>query len=186
MNALDRRVKRFRKHVYILMNLLLLILIIFKLKCNKLILKKIIILNASYVGLHTFSLCPESPNPDPERRTPHFWGGSVTPASKKLIGQWNLCQQHFFLLHQSTEQGWLQHGAGPALYFRRPWANLAPRPLFLEVGLRHLLFIGKHHRVCKTGVEPPLAGCHHAPLPPGPMPVHIPGPLTLCIFFFFN
>jgi hypothetical protein len=31
--------------------------------------------------------------------------------------------------------------------------------------------IGKHHGVCETGVEPPPAGCHHAPLPPGPMPV---------------
>jgi hypothetical protein len=37
------------------------------------------ILNASYVCLHSFSLRRESPDPDPGRRTPHFWGGSVTP-----------------------------------------------------------------------------------------------------------
>jgi hypothetical protein len=72
VNALDCRVKRFRKHVYLLKNLLLLILVIFKLKCNKLILKEIIILNASYVGLHAFSLRRESLDPDPERWTPHF------------------------------------------------------------------------------------------------------------------
>jgi hypothetical protein len=36
------------------------------------------VLNASYVCLHAFSLRRESPDPDPERRTPHFWGGSVT------------------------------------------------------------------------------------------------------------
>jgi hypothetical protein len=57
---------------YLLKNLLLLILVIFKLKCNKLILKKIMILNASYVCLHAFTLCRESPNPDLGRWTPHF------------------------------------------------------------------------------------------------------------------
>jgi hypothetical protein len=36
------------------------------------------ILNASYVYLHAFSLHRESPDPDPGRRTPHFWGSSVT------------------------------------------------------------------------------------------------------------
>jgi hypothetical protein len=36
------------------------------------------ILNASFVCLHAFSLRRESPDPDPRRRTPHFWGGSVT------------------------------------------------------------------------------------------------------------
>jgi hypothetical protein len=46
---------------YLLKNILLLILIIFKLKCNKLILKKIMVLNASYVCLHAFSLRRESP-----------------------------------------------------------------------------------------------------------------------------
>jgi hypothetical protein len=37
------------------------------------------ILNASYVCLHAFSIRRESPDPDLERRTPHFWGGSITP-----------------------------------------------------------------------------------------------------------
>jgi hypothetical protein len=36
------------------------------------------VLNALFVCLHAFSLRRESPDPDPERRTPHFWGGSVT------------------------------------------------------------------------------------------------------------
>jgi hypothetical protein len=63
---------------YLLKNLLLLIIVIFKLKCNNLIFNKIMILNASYVCLHAFSLRRESPNPDPGRWTPHFWGGSVT------------------------------------------------------------------------------------------------------------
>jgi hypothetical protein len=63
---------------YLLKNLLLLILVIFKLKCNNLILKEIMVLNASYVCLHAFSLRRESPDLDPERWTSHFWGGSVT------------------------------------------------------------------------------------------------------------
>jgi hypothetical protein len=63
---------------YLLKNLLLLIMIIFKLKCNKLIFSEIMILNASYVCLHAFLLRRESPDLDPVRRTPHFWGGSVT------------------------------------------------------------------------------------------------------------
>jgi hypothetical protein len=61
-----------------LKNLLLLIMVIFKLKCNNLIFNEIIVLNALYVCLHAFSLHRESPDPDPGRRTPHFWGGSVT------------------------------------------------------------------------------------------------------------
>jgi hypothetical protein len=64
---------------YLLKNLLLLILVIFQLKCNNLILNGIIVLNASYVCLHAFSLHRESPNLDPGRWTPHFRGGSVTP-----------------------------------------------------------------------------------------------------------
>jgi hypothetical protein len=64
--------------LYLLKNLLLLIIVIFKLKCNNLIFNEIMILNVSYVCLHAFSLRRESPDPDPERRTPHFWGGSVT------------------------------------------------------------------------------------------------------------
>jgi hypothetical protein len=63
---------------YLLKHLLLLILIIFKLKCNNLILNEIIVLNTSYVCLHAFLLRQESPDLDPRWWTPHFWGGSVT------------------------------------------------------------------------------------------------------------
>jgi hypothetical protein len=63
---------------YLLKNLLLLILIIFKLKCSNLIFNKIMVLNASYVCLHAFSFYRESLDPDLGRRTPHFWGGFVT------------------------------------------------------------------------------------------------------------
>jgi hypothetical protein len=63
---------------YLLKNLLLLTIVIFKLKCCNLIFNEIMILNASYVCLHAFSLCRESPDLDPKRRTPHFWGGSIT------------------------------------------------------------------------------------------------------------
>jgi hypothetical protein len=63
---------------YLLKNLLLLMLVIFKLKCNNLFFNKIRVLNASYVCLHAFLLHQESPDPDPERRTAHFEGGSVT------------------------------------------------------------------------------------------------------------
>jgi hypothetical protein len=66
------------KIFYLLKNLLLLILVIFKLKCNNLILNEIRVLNASYMCLHAFSLHQESLNPDPGRRTPYFWGGSIT------------------------------------------------------------------------------------------------------------
>jgi hypothetical protein len=54
---------------YLLKNFLLLILVIFKLKCNNLILNEIRVLNASYVCLHAFSLRQELPDLDPERRT---------------------------------------------------------------------------------------------------------------------
>ncbi len=47
---------------YLLKNILLLILVIFKLKCNNLILNEIMVLNASYVCLHAFSLHRESPD----------------------------------------------------------------------------------------------------------------------------
>jgi hypothetical protein len=53
-------------------------MVIFKQKCNNLIFNDIMVLNASYVCLHAFSFRRESPDPDPRRRTPHFWGGSVT------------------------------------------------------------------------------------------------------------
>jgi hypothetical protein len=43
VNVLDHRVKRFRKHV------LLLIIVIFKLMCNNFIFNEIMVLNASYV-----------------------------------------------------------------------------------------------------------------------------------------
>jgi hypothetical protein len=61
MNAIDHRVKRFCKHVLSFEALLLLILVIFKLKCNNLIFNEIMVLNASYVCLHAFSLHRESP-----------------------------------------------------------------------------------------------------------------------------
>jgi hypothetical protein len=70
---------------YLLKNLLLLIIVIFKLKCNNLIFNKIMVLNDSYVYLHVFSLHRESPDPDPGRRTPHFWGGYVTVMTLELI-----------------------------------------------------------------------------------------------------
>jgi hypothetical protein len=63
---------------YLLKHLLLLIFVICKLKCNNLILKEIMILNSLYLCLHAFSLHRESPDPDPGRWTPHFWGGSIT------------------------------------------------------------------------------------------------------------
>jgi hypothetical protein len=66
---------------YLLKNILLLILVIFKLKCNNLILNEIMVLNASYMCLYAFSLHRESPDPDPERWTRHFWGGSITPSA---------------------------------------------------------------------------------------------------------
>jgi hypothetical protein len=57
---------------YLLKHLLLLILVIFKLKCNNLIFNEIMILNAPILYLHAFSLRQESPDTDPERWTPHF------------------------------------------------------------------------------------------------------------------
>jgi hypothetical protein len=63
---------------YLLKNLQLLILVIFKLKCNNLIINEIRVLNASYVCLHVFLLHRESSDPDPGRQTPHFCGGSIT------------------------------------------------------------------------------------------------------------
>jgi hypothetical protein len=72
---------------YLLKNLLLLIMVIFKLKCNNLIFNEIMVFNASYVCLHAFSLHRESSDPDPERRTSHFWGGSVTRSSHRRTQQ---------------------------------------------------------------------------------------------------
>jgi hypothetical protein len=53
---------------YLLKNLLLLILVISKLKCNNLIFNEIMGLNASYVCLHAFLLHRESPDLDPVRQ----------------------------------------------------------------------------------------------------------------------
>jgi hypothetical protein len=46
----------FPNKFYLLKNLLLLIIVIFKLKCSNLIFNEIMVLNASYVCLHAFSL----------------------------------------------------------------------------------------------------------------------------------
>jgi hypothetical protein len=54
---------------YILKHLLLLNVVVFKLKCNNIIFDEIMILNASYVCLHAFWLCRESPDLDLGRRT---------------------------------------------------------------------------------------------------------------------
>jgi hypothetical protein len=72
VNVLNHRVKRFRKHVLSFEAPSTSHPLIFKLKCNNLIFNEIMILNASYVCSHAFSLRRESPNPDPERWTPHF------------------------------------------------------------------------------------------------------------------
>jgi hypothetical protein len=53
---------------YLLKNLLLFIIVIFKLKCNNLIFNEIMVLNDSYVCLHALSIHRESPDPDPGRR----------------------------------------------------------------------------------------------------------------------
>jgi hypothetical protein len=62
----------FANMFYLLKNLLLLIIVTFKLKCSNLIFNEIIVLNASYVCLHAFSLRRESPDPNPGKRIPHF------------------------------------------------------------------------------------------------------------------
>jgi hypothetical protein len=71
---------------YLLKHLLLLILVIFKLKCNNIIFNEIMVLNASYVCSHAFSLHRESPDLDPARRTPHFWRGSVIASIRAKSG----------------------------------------------------------------------------------------------------
>jgi hypothetical protein len=55
--------------------------------CNNLIFNEIMVLNASYVCLHAFSLRRESPGLDRRRRTPHFLGGSVTAGIRVRLGQ---------------------------------------------------------------------------------------------------
>jgi hypothetical protein len=76
----------FTNMFYLLKHLLLLILVIFKLKCNNLIFNEIMVLNASYVCLLTFSLRRESLDLDLRRWTPHFWGGSVTASIQARLG----------------------------------------------------------------------------------------------------
>jgi hypothetical protein len=71
---------------YLLKHLLLLILVMFKIKCNNLIFNEIIVLNASYMCLHAFSVHRESPDPDLGRWTPHFWGSSVTTSIRVKSG----------------------------------------------------------------------------------------------------
>jgi hypothetical protein len=71
---------------YLLKNLLLLIMVIFKLKCNNLIYNEMMVLNASYVCLYAFLLRRESSDPDPGRRIPHFRGGSVTAGIRARSG----------------------------------------------------------------------------------------------------
>jgi hypothetical protein len=71
---------------YLLKDLLFLMLVIFKLKCYNIIFNEIMVLNASYVCLHAFSLRRESPDLDPRRRTPHFWASSVTAGIRVRSG----------------------------------------------------------------------------------------------------
>jgi hypothetical protein len=77
VNVLNHQVKHFHKHVLSLKNLLLLIIVIFKLKCGNLIFNEIMVLNVSYVFLHAFSLHRESPDLDPGRRTLISRGGGL-------------------------------------------------------------------------------------------------------------
>jgi hypothetical protein len=53
--------------------------------CNNLIFNKIMILSASYVCLHAFSLHQESLDLDPGRLTSHFFGGSITLTQPKMV-----------------------------------------------------------------------------------------------------
>jgi hypothetical protein len=86
---------------YLLKNLLLLILVIFKLKCKNLISNEIIVLNASYVCLHVFSLRQESPDLDLGRRTPHFKGGSVIVGIRARSGL-NIHSKHLKITTKFT------------------------------------------------------------------------------------
>jgi hypothetical protein len=44
------------------------------------------IFNASYVCLHAFLLCRESPDPDHERWTSYFLSGSITAGIRARMG----------------------------------------------------------------------------------------------------
>jgi hypothetical protein len=79
---------------FLLKHLLLLIFVIFKLKCNNFIFLEIMVLNASYVCLHAFLLRRESPNLDPGRLTPYFWGGSITNQEWGSLPPWHVRAPH--------------------------------------------------------------------------------------------
>jgi hypothetical protein len=79
-------------------------MVIFKLNCNNLIFNEIMVLNASYVCLHVFSLRRESPDPDPGRRTPHFRGGSVTSMNKPSA----MGSLHYCVMPSSWSTWWTQ------------------------------------------------------------------------------
>jgi hypothetical protein len=72
---------------------------------------KLWFLNASYVCLHTFSLHRESPDPDPGRRTPHFWGGSI---------QTPLVTRSFSMISGNMNDRWL-HPDGQQRHPDGPW-----------------------------------------------------------------
>jgi hypothetical protein len=79
--------------LYLLKDLLLLILVIFKLKCNNLIFNEIMVLDASYVCLHAFLLHRESPDLDPGRWT--------------LISEMVLSQPCAYF--QLSQEGWIEN-----------------------------------------------------------------------------
>jgi hypothetical protein len=133
---------------YLLKNLLLLILVIFKLKCNNLIFNEIRVLNASYVCLHAFSLRRESPDPDPRRWTPHFWGGSVTLSTSHT---------HPWLGSKHKESGTHEKGCGCHDGF-----SFMPRMVtFRGKVLRVQIDEGELYKVWIGLVEPMRAGVWH-------------------------
>jgi hypothetical protein len=100
---------------YLLKNLMLPTLVIFKLKWTNLIFNEIMVLNALYVCLHAFSLRRESLDLDPRRRTPHFWGGSVTTILGRPTTSWipyKKVAKGSLLLHPTSSQ--------PTLNFLNP------------------------------------------------------------------
>jgi hypothetical protein len=94
---------------FVLKHLLLLILVIFELKCNNLIFNEIIVLNASNVCLHAFSLQRESPNLDPARWTPHFWGSYVIAGISDNVKNHNSHQFQNWI-HVSKPSKWWFYG----------------------------------------------------------------------------
>jgi hypothetical protein len=71
---------------YLLKHLLLLILLIFKLKCNNLFLQWNYGFECFICVFAAFSHHWESPGLDPGRQTPHFWGDSVTAGIRARSG----------------------------------------------------------------------------------------------------